>query len=133
MGMLPADIDNIQRAQREDDEISFVYQWFSQNRRPEWKYISHLSMNVKRYWANWDGLMLRNGLAYLRKFHDPPETDTYLLLAKDIMRLLHSNIRAGHLDVTRTVSRIKDRFDWPSLREDVELVPGMHRMAKSKE
>ena len=36
------------------------------------------------------------------------------------MRLLHNNIKAGHLGVTRTVSRIKDRFDWPSLREDVE-------------
>ena len=42
----------------EDDEISFVYQWLSQNRRPEWKDISHLSMNVKRYWAKWDGLIL---------------------------------------------------------------------------
>ena len=36
------------------------------------------------------------------------------------MILLHNNIAAGHLGVTRTVTRIKDRFDWPTLGEDVE-------------
>lgn len=122
---LPTDIDNIQGAQREDDDISYVYQWLTQNRRPEWKDISHLSMTVKRYWAKWDSLILRNGVVYRRKFHDPPKPDTHLLLVpkslrKDVMRLLHNNISAGHLGTTRTVSRIKDRFDWPSLREDVE-------------
>ena len=56
--------------------------------------------------------MLRNGLAYCRKFHDPPETDNYLFfvpksLRKDIMRLLYNNITAGHLGVTRTVLESK--------------------------
>ena len=36
------------------------------------------------------------------------------------MKLLHNNITAGHLGVTRTVTRIKDRFNWPFLLEDVE-------------
>ena len=36
------------------------------------------------------------------------------------MNLLHNSISAGHLGINRTVARVKDRFDWPSLRSDVE-------------
>ena len=95
------------------------------DRRPDWKDISHLSTSIKHYWALWDSLILQNGLVYRRKFHDTAGVETYLLLVpkslrKEVMKLLHNNITAGHLGVTRTVTRIKDRFDWPSLREDVE-------------
>ena len=122
---LPADNDKIRMAQSQDEEISLVHHWLVQDRRPDWKDISHLSTSIKHYWALWDSLILQNGLVYRRKFHDTAGVETYLLLVpkslrKEVMKLLHNNITAGHLGVTRTVTRIKDRFDWPSLREDVE-------------
>ena len=122
---LPADNDKIRMAQSQDEEISLVHHWLVQDRQPDWKDISHLSTSIKHYWALWDSLILQNGLVYRRKFHDTAGVETYLLLVpkslrKEVMKLLHNNITAGHLGVTRTVTRIKDRFDWPSLREDVE-------------
>ena len=36
------------------------------------------------------------------------------------MKQLHNYITAINPGVTRTVTRMKDRFDWPSLREDLE-------------
>ena len=68
--------------------------------------------------------MLKNRLIYKQKFHRAPEVDTFQLLLpkplrKEVMRLLHNNISARQFGVTRTLTRIKERFNWPSLREDV--------------
>ncbi|MCG7868284.1 MAG: hypothetical protein JAY74_18205 [Candidatus Thiodiazotropha taylori] len=100
--------NHIQKAQMEDDELSLLYSWLFQKSRPEWKDIGHLSLNIKRYWAKWDSLVLKNGLIYRQKFHSAPEVDTFQLLLpkslrKEVMRLLHNNISAGHLGVTRTL------------------------------
>ena len=120
---LPADTDKIRTAQIQDEEISLVYQWLVQTKRPEWNDVSHLSTNIKYYWALWDSLILQDGLVYRRNFHDAGEATVLLLpksLRKDVMKLLHNDISAGHLGINRTVARIKNRFDWPTLRLDVE-------------
>ena len=122
---LPADNDKLKMAQSQDEEISLVHQWLDQDRRPDWKDISHLSTNIKHYWALWDSLTLQNGLVYRRKFDDTVGNETYLLLLpkslrKEVMNLLHNHVSAGHLGMSRTVARVKDRFDWPALRLDVE-------------
>ena len=62
---------------------------------------------------------------YQRKFDDTVGNETYLLLLpkslrKEVMNLLHNHVSAGHLGMSRTVARVKDRFDWPALRLDVE-------------
>ena len=92
--------NHIQKAQMQDDELSLLYNWLFQKSRPEWKDIGHLSLNIKRYWAKWDSLVLKNGLIYKQKFHSAPEVDTFQLLLpkplrKEVMRLLHNNISAA--------------------------------------
>ena len=59
---LPADNDKIRMAQSQDVEISLVHHWLVQDRRTDWKDISHLSTSIKHYWALWDSLILQNGL-----------------------------------------------------------------------
>ena len=62
---------------------------------------------------------------YRRNFHDTVGNETCLLLLpkslrKEIMNLLHDHVSAGHLCMSSTVARVKDRFDWPALHLDVE-------------
>ena len=41
-------------------------------------------------------------------------------LVQEILKLLHDNPTSGHLGVTKTVEKVRQRFFWSGLREDVE-------------
>ena len=121
----PPDTSDFKAAQRNDEAISMVYSWLVDKSRPEYKDISHLSAELKCYWAKWDSLTLQNDLVYRRLFDADTDSETLQLLVpasrrKQILTALHNSITAGHMGITRTTARIQERYYWVNLREDVK-------------
>ena len=114
----------IREAQLKDPYIGYVmlHKETSQP-RPAWSEVSHLSPKIKTYLDYWDQLCIIDGVLF-RKVHDPPKGNLFQLLAPKvyqsrIMESLHADVTSGHLGVNRTFSRLKDRFFWPDMRNDV--------------
>lgn len=122
---LSVDPNDVKAAQMNDSVISIVYNWISNQGRPEYKDISHMSAEVKCYWAKWDSLTVRDGLLYRRLLDAESDGETFQLvipacLRARILTALHNDITAGHMGVSRTTARIQERYYWVNLREDVK-------------
>ncbi|MES9880089.1 MAG: reverse transcriptase domain-containing protein [Sedimenticola sp.] len=116
---------DMERAQQSDSVLSVVYGWLVEKARPEWKAISHLGSEFKRYWALWDSLIIRDRLVYRIKFGASETENTYQLLVprskvSEAIRRLHNDITAGHMGINRTIARIKERFHWFNLKDNVQ-------------
>ena len=107
-----------------DPDIKRVIEYKESNSKPEWQDISQLSTTFKYYWARWDVLYLRAGVLY-RKWEtfDGAKFDWQLVLAEQFRRFvfkqLHETPTSGHLGITKTLSKLRSRFFWCSMRKDV--------------
>ena len=54
-------------AQLGDETLRNIILWLEEKRRPKWEQVSPSGPEVKAYWAQWDSLVLCNGVLY-RKF-----------------------------------------------------------------
>ena len=50
-----------------DRTISHILKWKEAAKRPEWPDIPHLDSSAKAYWAQWDSLVPKEGVLYLRE------------------------------------------------------------------
>ena len=78
------------------------------------------------YWSQWRRLVYKDGLIF-RRWEDERtghETHQQLCLPRklgpQVLCALHDNPSAGHLGVTKTLERVRKRFHWLGMREDVE-------------
>ena len=93
--------------------------------RPTWQDVSDESSTLKAYWSQWDRLALRDGVLYRRWEEDDGKTFTWQLvvpesLKTEILRELHDSKTAGHLGVTKTLGRVKQRFYWYKCSQEVK-------------
>ena len=127
----------ISRLQKEDDAISQVFYWvelegdkcdmpsLGTNLIPKEQAIQY-GPEALAYWSRWNELSIRDGILYKKWF---PKDDLHPILQtvvpasgrKEILVQLHSSqISGGHFAVEKTLSRIRQRFWWPTMRTDVE-------------
>ncbi|KAG5888497.1 hypothetical protein JTB14_015742 [Gonioctena quinquepunctata] len=52
----------IQKDQEKDPDLGLVVSWKKGNRRPSWQEVAGYSPAVKSYWAQWNSLILDNGI-----------------------------------------------------------------------
>ncbi|KAG5895588.1 hypothetical protein JTB14_002350 [Gonioctena quinquepunctata] len=52
----------IQKDQERDPDLGLVVSWKKGNRRPSWQEVAGYSPAVKSYWAQWNSLILDNGI-----------------------------------------------------------------------
>ena len=58
-------VKDLRREQRADDSIGTIIQLKEKKKsRPNWCDISSKSLSVKSYWAQWDRLLLKDGILY---------------------------------------------------------------------
>lgn len=94
--------------------------------RPTVEEISDSGLKNRGYWAQWDQLFLENGVVY-RSCEDKngrrvlKQTATPRELVPVVIKELHDRVAGGHLGVTKTVRKARERFCWIGLREDIEL------------
>ena len=111
-------------AQKQDPDIGPLLSWLNSHDRPPWSTVAPCSETLKYYWAQWDSLRLSEGVLY--RLWESPTGDRVvwlILLPKKLQREvfnhLHSSTSAGHFGVTKTLSRVRERFYWARCHQDI--------------
>ena len=115
----------IKQKQQEDPEIAKVLQWKGESpERPNWETVSEENETIKTYWFLWKQLHIRSDLLY-KLWEDPTSTSgTWQLilpatLRNEALNFLHDHVSAGHLGQHKTLARVRQRFYWHGLKNDV--------------
>ena len=91
--------------------------------RPKWGEVSHLCPEVKAYWSLWDLLLIHRNVLYYKHIDLDNEIKLMFvvpqILKREILMMLHSDPCSGHLGINRTLARIRSRFFWDKMKDDV--------------
>ena len=133
------ELKEIKVLQEEDDEILLVKSWIKAGERPEHSKIADGSYFLKSLWSQWPRLELKNDIV-VRKW-DVLGTDIVLWQAvipmgyrREVLRYAHDIKASGHLGVKKTLSKIRQKYYWPGLQNDVRTyIAGCEKCCKRKE
>ena len=116
---------NLQTAQQLDPDMQTLLTWLEKGIRPPWTIVAPLSEIVKCYWAQWDSIRLKDGIIY--RLWESPVGDRVVwqivlpkMLQREVFQQLHSSPTAGHLGITKTLSRVRERFYWARNHRDIQ-------------
>ncbi|KAK3083689.1 hypothetical protein FSP39_001513 [Pinctada imbricata] len=119
-------VTDIRNSQLLDENIKlFLIAKEAGDLRPEWEEISSLGPEVKILWNQWDRLHIRNGLL-CRLWQDKKTPGSrYQIVVPtakrdDALKYHHDIPSSGHLGHEKTLSRLKQKFYWPSMKETVK-------------
>ncbi|XP_014677616.1 PREDICTED: uncharacterized protein K02A2.6-like [Priapulus caudatus] len=119
-------MQQIRQWQREDGAISAVLKVLAAGGvRPAVAELSSSSPEGKAYWALWDELEVHERVLYLRQALDcRPSSDVSCMVVPPVMRwelfeIMHGGRIGGHFGITKSLARIRQRFTWPGIRQDV--------------
>ncbi|CAC5382458.1 unnamed protein product [Mytilus coruscus] len=118
--------ENVSESQLSDDVISIIIQWKIDEVKPTWAYVSHMSPEVKFYWSRLNSLILVNGILYRKwESYNGKHYDLHIVLPANFKRFVlnqvHNTVTGGHLGVRKTLSKIKQRYFWYKMRQDVKF------------
>ena len=105
-GWTPAKLVNAQSA---DEDLEYLAAWKKSGQQPDWQSISEYSATLKSYWAKWDSLHLEERLLK-RKCRMQvvlPRSKTV-----EVLKKMHGGPSGGHIEVNKTLDRIRERFYW---------------------
>lgn len=79
---------------------------------------------VKKYWSQWDRLLVRNGLLYRRCYEKGRQQNILQLilpasLKEEAIRRCHSGMVGGHMGLRKTIEQVHRRFYWLTWRGDI--------------
>lgn len=128
---VPAQIDpwgdkEVRESQLTDPDIKPILELIeSSSTRPSWQDISSYSPDTKRYWALWDSLHIRDGVLYRKWESEDGKTSKWQLVLPrsripEVLEQLHSSPTGGHFGVMKTIRKIRERFFWNKVKDDVE-------------
>ena len=116
-----------------------VRSWVQINKRPQFNDISSYGYALKSLWSQFPCLELRDGLLVRRVENVDKDTDVIYqaLVPRNIRRTIlnccHDIKTSGHLGVSKTISRVKQKFYWPGLQSDVRsYIAGCEACSKRK-
>ena len=117
----------LQTHQMEDKTIYHILQWKEAGKRPEWASITHLDSTTEAYWAQWDSLAFKEGVLYHQwELTELGKVTRQLVLPKrlctSVLKQLHDNPVRDHLGVSKTLTKVRERFYWIHCHCDVEGV-----------
>ena len=116
----------LQSKQEADPNLRQILLWKrNQTAQPAQREVQGTSKATKSLWAQWNRLVLENGVLYRQwQTEDGRGTRLQLVLPRslvpDILSALQDAPSAGHLSVNKTVERVRERFYWYGLQHDVE-------------
>ena len=92
--------------------------------RPDWQEIAIENVQFKKYWSQWDRIVMVKEVLYRKWVHTTTgESNLQLLVPEiwkqDILKMLHDDPQAGHLGVHKTVARAQNRFYWVGYKQDI--------------
>ncbi|CAC5395695.1 Retrovirus-related Pol polyprotein from transposon 297,Retrovirus-related Pol polyprotein from transposon 17.6 [Mytilus coruscus] len=120
--------ENVSESQLSDDVISIIIQWKLDEVKPTWADVSHMSSEVKFYWSRLNSLILVNGILYRKwETYNGKHYDLDLHIVRPanfkrfVLNQVHNTVTGGHLGVRKTLSKIKQRYFWYKMRQDVKF------------
>jgi hypothetical protein len=97
----------------------------TENKRPAWTEISHLNSEVKRYWSQWNCIVLINKLLYSKWSNNDGTHYWQFIVPKNyrnnVLYLIHNHKTAAHLGFTKSKMKLQRLFYWVNCSNDVEL------------
>lgn len=115
---------DLSTAQEQDPDTGPLLSWLNSNGRPPWSTVASYSETLKCYWSQWDSLRLKDGVLY--RLWESPAGDRVvwqIVLPKKLQRVvfdqLHSSPSAGHFGITKTLSRVRERFYWARSHQNI--------------
>jgi len=114
---------DLRASQVADDDLGKIIAWKeSCPSRPAWKDVSTENKTIKTYWSQWDCLSLRNGVLCQRWESEAGDKVHWQLvmpssLRNDVLQELHTEETAGHLDVNKTLGRVKESSIGPGAQK----------------
>ena len=129
---------SILEAQANDADIQRVKQWIEKDARPDFKDIGCESFYLKSLWSQWKRLTIQNEILVRR--WDILETNKVVWQAivplkyrRQVLKYSHDIRAAGHLGIRKTLGKIRQRYYWPGLQNDVRnYVAGCEKCLKRK-
>ena len=113
-------------AQSTDLDIAPLLQGIRNGARPSSAEISDRSDVTKTHWLQWKSLEVTGGVLHRRV--DDPDQGAYRqlvvpkLLVPSVLRQFHDAVGSGgHLGGYKTLAKIRRRYYWPGMRQDVKL------------
>ncbi len=121
------DSQSLAKLQREDSDIKPLHDWLDQGTRPNREEAASLSPATRLYWLSFALLTRLEGVLYY-KWIDPDDTRPCVLklivpreLHEEVLKQCHDSIFGAHLGVHKTVSKLKQRYHWYRMSEDVKV------------
>ncbi|KAJ8939041.1 hypothetical protein NQ318_007672 [Aromia moschata] len=118
-------LERLQANQENDPNLKPIVNWKKEDRKPTWEEVSRYSLTVKSYWAQWNSLVLSDGLLkrVLEK-SDGTEERKQLIVPRnrvpEVLEEIHNGSTGGHLGVTKTLGKVRERFYWVNCTTDVK-------------
>ena len=122
--------------QKKDAALELVRNWVLEGKRPAYSAISSEGRVVKSLWSQFEALVVEDDILY-RRWIDGKGTKLQAVVPSGERRTVlgqhHDNRVSGHLGMTKTVAKIRQRFYWPGLQSDVRAyIAGCEKCSKRK-
>ena len=117
---------DLQHKQANDPNLKIILEWMKNpSERPAFVQVSGRGPVVRSLWAQWGRLELRDNVLYRRWEDDVGNVTSFQIvvpqvLVHDVLHALHGGVGGGHLGISKTLKKIRERFYWPGLQKDVE-------------
>ena len=113
--------EQMERAQKEDVDLSKVRKWFEDGGRiPELLEILYENSRIKTYWHQKDRLFLRSGVLYRNQPNASEQVILPKSLREEFLKLAHTGVTGGHLGVRRTRWQVRRRAYWVGWSSEVK-------------
>ncbi|GFV39644.1 retrovirus-related Pol polyprotein from transposon 412 [Trichonephila clavipes] len=118
--------ESVQKDQLAHPEIKPIIEFKeSSDEKSSWQDIALLYPTMKRYWALWESLNLRNGVLCRKWESDDGKTFRWQLIlpktrVSTVLKELHGSPTVGHFGVMKTLQKVRELFYWNNVRSDVE-------------
>ena len=116
----------LMQLQREDPDLVILHDWLDTNAKPNRDQVAGYSPDVRHLWIEWERLQRTDGVLYI-KWINPKTQQPFvqLLVPKSIrnkiIELCHDTPMSGHFGVEKTMSKLKQRVYWRTMKSDVSL------------
>ena len=119
--------DEIAKLQHDDPSLCKIIVWLRESStRPDRDTVElrHESPCTRNLYLLWKQLVLRDGVLY-KRWETNDKTQSYLQvvvpksLQNTVMFAMHNSVTSGHLGFKKTYQKIRRRFYWYNLKDDV--------------
>ena len=137
--VLPLSNKQIRQAQQDDPNVRKMVTWVAAGHKPTKDQVRTESWEVQQMCHDFESLYLDHGILYKKVLPNDPSTEGMqrLVLPESLRATAfywaHADASAGHLGVSKTMSRMRIRFYFPGLYNWVEVkVQGCHRCLQKR-